>query len=95
MLLNTRERVRIIPSKMFGATGLMVRGKAFAMVYKGKLVIKRPKERVDALVASGKGERFDPGTGRQMKEWLSVGPRPKVEWLRLAEEARDFVASAV
>ena len=85
---------RITPSKMFGATGLMVGGKAFSMVYKGNLVIKLPKERVDALVSSGVGERFEPGTGRTMKEWLAVPPSQKSQWLKLSEEAHDFVSGA-
>ncbi len=85
---------RISPSKMFGATGLMVGGKAFAMAYKGNLVVKLPKERVDALVTSGVGQRFEPGTGRTMKEWLAVPPSRKSHWLKLSEEARDFVSGA-
>src|SRR5690349_8405219 len=44
----------------FGASGLKVDGKLFAMVSKGKLVVKLPRPRVDELVASGSGEPFDP-----------------------------------
>ena len=85
---------RISPSRMFGATGLMVGGKAFAMVYKGNLVVKLPKERVDALVSSGVGTRFEPSMGRTMKEWLAVPPGWKSQWVELSEEARDFVTGA-
>lgn len=53
--------------RVFGSSGLKVGGKVFAMVVKGKLVVKLPKERVDGLVASGTGEYFDPGHGRLMK----------------------------
>ena len=68
--------------------------KIFAMLVKGKLVVKLPKPRVDALVASGDGERFDPRhDGRLMKEWLSVEPTSEEEWLPLAREAMEFVAS--
>ena len=42
---------------------------------------------------AGDGERFDPGIGRLMKEWVAVATRAKGEWLSLADEARAFVAS--
>jgi len=84
----------VTQSKMFGSSGLSIGGKVFAMLVKGKLVVKLPKPRVDALVASGDGERFDPRhDGRLMKEWLSVEPTSEEEWLPLAREAMEFVAS--
>jgi hypothetical protein len=52
--------------------GLKVDGKIFAMHSKGKFVAKLPKDRVDELVRAGKGEYFDPGHGRLMKEWVSL-----------------------
>jgi hypothetical protein len=55
-------------------------------------VVKLPKPRVEALVASEHGSHFDPGHGRLMKEWLSVAPTSDVEWLPLAREALAFVA---
>ncbi len=85
--------VRITHSQMFGSPGLKVGGKVFAMLYKGKLVIKLPQTRVKALVATGDGELFDPGHGRLMKEWVAGGQGAKAEWLPLVREARDFVAS--
>ncbi|MBI3953749.1 MAG: hypothetical protein HY330_04490 [Chloroflexi bacterium] len=77
---------------MFGSPGLKVEGKVFAVLVKGKLVVKLPKERVEALAASGDAEHFDPGMGRLMKEWAAVYPRAQDRWLSLALEARDFVA---
>jgi hypothetical protein len=67
-----------------------VNGKVFAMLVRGALVVKLPRDRVDALVDAGKGERFDPGHGRLMKEWLVVeaGGLP---WVALAKEAHQFV----
>jgi hypothetical protein len=41
-------------------------------------------------VSSGKGEPFDPGHGRRMKEWLVVGAG-KAKWVDLAKEAYEFV----
>ena len=78
----------------FGASGLKIDGKIFAMLVRGNLVVKLPKPRVDALVATGDGERYDPRRdGRQMKEWASVPSVSQAEWLSLAQEALDFVAS--
>ncbi len=78
----------------FGASGLRVRGKIFAMLSsKGEFVVKLPQQRVGALIASGDGERFDPGHGRLMKEWVTVEPTSDAGWLPLAREAMAFVAS--
>ena len=78
----------------FGATpGMRVKGKIFAMLAKGELVVKLPKERVDELVASEAGTHFDPGHGRLMKEWASVPEDSAEDWERLAREALQFVGS--
>lgn len=80
--------------KSFGSSGLKIHNKIFAMLVRDKLVVKLPKSRVDALVASGDGERYDPRhDGRLMKEWIMVEPTSNVEWLPLAKEAMEFVAS--
>ena len=78
----------------FGAAGLKVDGKLFAMVSKGQVVFKLPKGRVDELVGEAKGERFDPGHGRLMKEWLALSPEAKVSWNGLGKEALAFVGKA-
>lgn len=80
-------------SKMFGAAGLKIGGKFFAVLVKGRLVVKLPQERVRSFVESGAGDYFDPGHGRLMKEWVSVRPGSARDWLRVAQEARAFVAS--
>jgi len=79
-------------AKGFGYKGLKVARKLFAFESKGRLVVKLPKERVDELVSSGKGERFDPGHGRVMKEWLTIDLRGKALWLGVAREALEFAA---
>ncbi|MGH2397164.1 MAG: hypothetical protein ACRDFW_09280 [bacterium] len=89
-----RKDRRVGTAKMFGAEGLKVHDKYFAMLYKGRLVVKLPKERVEALVKAKDGVYFDPGHGRLMKEWVAIQPGAQSRWLRLAEEARDFVDSA-
>jgi len=76
----------------FGSTpGLRVGGKIFAMLAKGELVVKLPKARVDQLVESGGGTRFDPGHGRLMKEWVAVRAQPGSDWGQLAADALAFV----
>ena len=78
--------------RRFGSNGLRVGGRIFAMTAQGTLVVKLPRSRVDALVAAGDGERFDPGHGRIMKEWFVV-TNPTVSWRTLATEAFAFVAN--
>jgi hypothetical protein len=75
----------------FGANGLKVNGKLFAMISKGSLVVKLPRARAAELVAAGTGTRFDPGHGRLMNEWVTISlERPRL-WRELVEEARQFV----
>jgi len=73
--------------------GLRIKGKIFAMLVRGELVVKLPKGRVEELSASGLGHRFDPGHGRLMKEWASITPAASRRWRALVEEARAFVGS--
>lgn len=78
----------------FGRGGLKVGGKLFAMVSRDTLVVKLPAERVDALVAQGHGDRFDPRkNGVVMHEWLMVDPAGSLDWGELVEEARIHVGS--
>jgi hypothetical protein len=78
--------------KGFGSSALQVDGKIFAMVSSsGSFVVKLPRQRVQALEAAGTGQRFDPGHGRLMKEWLSLAQGSDAQWLALAREALLFV----
>ena len=78
-------------ARKFGSNGLKVNGKLFALFTQGTLVVKLPKDRVAALVASGVGKPFDPGHGRLMKEWLTV-TSTKAPWIDLTKEAHRFVS---
>ena len=78
--------------RAFGSTSLKTDGKIFAMLVKDRLVVKLPARRVEALVAEGVGQRFDPGHGRIQKEWLSVRGDDPGEWQALATESEAFVA---
>jgi hypothetical protein len=70
---------------------LAVDGKIFTMLTpKGAFVVKLPKDRVDALIDSGDGERFGPGA-RKMKEWVAIDPAADADWVVLAKEAYGFV----
>jgi TfoX/Sxy family transcriptional regulator of competence genes len=83
------------PTRMFGASGLRVHGKTFAMLVKGRLVVKLPGARVDELVAAGAGDRFDPGHGRLMREWVSLAEATDARTCRmLMAEALRFVGAA-
>src|SRR4051812_3989650 len=70
----------------FGSHALRYRKKIFAMLVRGRLVVKLPKARVDALVADGEGVRFDANKGTAMKEWLSVDEASGLAWSPLARE---------
>ena len=91
-ILAGSRPTRVAEGKGFGSTGqLKVDGKIFAMLVKGNLVVKLSRERVDALVNSGDGERFDAGKGKPMREWLALSPTSKKQWLALAKDAMEFV----
>jgi TfoX/Sxy family transcriptional regulator of competence genes len=85
----------ITEGKGFGSSGqLKVRGRIFAMLVRGELVLKLPRTRVDQLVESGEGTRFDAGKGKPMREWFVLSPASTQRWLALAEEALKFVEEA-
>ncbi|HVH16604.1 MAG TPA: hypothetical protein VNA15_12935 [Candidatus Angelobacter sp.] len=82
--------------RKFGSNGLRINGKVFAMLSAEKrLIVKLPRERVDALVDAGDGERFDPRrNGRVMREWIVMKTSSITDWLKLAREALDFVGNS-
>lgn len=79
--------------KEFGSGGLRHKGKIFAMLTRGCLVLKLPSIRVDSLVGSGDGARFDGNKGRPMREWFTLDPDSTLNWESLAREALAFVSS--
>jgi hypothetical protein len=88
--------VTSVQGKGFGSTGqLKIDGRIFAMLVRGELVVKLPRERVETLVESGDGKYFDAGKGKPMREWLVLSPTSKKQWLPLAKEAMDFVGGNV
>jgi len=88
---------RVDPPEMaraqgFGSKGLKVARKLFAFHSKGRLVLKLPSARVEALASTAAGQRFDPGHGRVMKEWIAIDLGSKPLWPRLAREALEFAS---
>src|SRR5262249_7151553 len=77
----------------FGRSALRYQGKIFAMLVRGRLVVKLPAGRVDALAGAGDGIHFDANKGTPMREWLSLDPGSGQDWLALAREALDFARS--
>jgi hypothetical protein len=93
-ILPVLGRTGVTEGTGFGKTpGLKVSGKIFAMLAHDELVVKLPRERVDALVGSGAATRFDPRSdGRLMREWASVPVTGAQDWPALVAEAYAFVA---
>jgi hypothetical protein len=78
----------------FGRSALRWENKIFAMLVRGRLVLKLPASRVDALVGGGHGVHFDANKGTPMKEWFSLDPESDLSWPPLAREALDFARGA-
>ncbi|HYZ52262.1 MAG TPA: hypothetical protein VE733_01955 [Streptosporangiaceae bacterium] len=78
----------------FGRNAVLFEKKIFAMFVRGQLVLKLPRNRVDALVAAGDGIRFDANKGTPMKEWFSLSPESGLAWQPLAREALDYARSS-
>jgi hypothetical protein len=74
----------------FGRSALKYRRSIFAMLVRGRLVVKLPADRVSELVESEAGEHFDAHKGVRMKEWFSLDPGSDFDWLDLAREALEF-----
>ncbi|MGH3488373.1 MAG: hypothetical protein ACRDP8_10760 [Actinopolymorphaceae bacterium] len=60
----------------------------------GALVVKLPRERVLALIASGEGEPFAPA-GKVFREWMAVPRVDRALWEALLAEAVDFARKGV
>jgi TfoX/Sxy family transcriptional regulator of competence genes len=86
------EDEEVSVGRVLSANGLMVKGKLFAAISKGRLLVKLPREDVAALIADKGGAPFTTGGGRVMKEWATIGVDRRESWLEIARRARQFVA---
>jgi len=77
----------------FGSTALTVNGSIFAMLTRGELVVKLPRDEVAALIQTGAGRPFDSGKGTPMREWVWLAGTDDATWTTAAEQAYDFVRS--
>ena len=72
-----------------GSEALRLGGSIVAMLVQGRVVLKLPRDRVEALIASGDGAPFDNGRGRPMREWVALTGDPAGD-AGLLEEALRF-----
>ena len=69
-------------------------GKIFAMLVRGRLVVKLSKARVTELVAAGEGSHFDANKGTPMKEWFTLDESCRLSWATLSRAALDHAVGA-
>lgn len=85
------DRPGIDIGPMFGSEGLRIRGKVFAFVgYRGALVVKLPRTRVNELEGVDGLERMVM-RDRAMKEWVLVPATAAERWRPLLAEACAYV----
>jgi hypothetical protein len=84
-----------LPHREGKGTGSLFAGKKmFAILDKtGSLVLKLSPAKVQELIAAGVGVPWHPGTGKPLKEYVSVSVESHAKWLDLAMEAREFMSS--
>lgn len=73
---------------IFGFDCLRIKGKVFAKLHNGNLVMKLPANRIKALVDSGEVSSYEL-RGRSTKEWGVISTSKDI--ISLAEEARAFI----
>ena len=76
---------------MFGSKGLRTGTKFFAIWWNEQLVVKLPADRLQALVAAGQAEPFEPMEGRRMNGWVVL--HGEADWDPLVSEARAWTES--
>jgi hypothetical protein len=73
---------------------LKVHRRIFAMVVRGRLVVKLAADAAAALVGAGAAEPFETRPGRPMKQWVALeqrGRRWRQEWDELVTTAYRYV----
>ena len=87
---NVKEQFLKMPEVQKQGESLKIWKKMFAMLNKGRFVVKLPKERVEKLLNSGNGLPYDPGNGKIMKEWVTIPEEYSHKWIEYASEAKEF-----
>lgn len=82
-----REVAGVTVNEGRGAQGLKLGKKMFAMFFKGDLLLTLPPDRVQSLIAAGRGLPYDPGTGKVMTNRVLIPAAKKRTWIKLCEEA--------
>src|SRR5216684_4298155 len=79
-------------STMMGFPCLRINSAFFACVERstGNLIVKLPVDRVNELVASGRGIPFAPN-GKVFHEWVAFPVADEDEWAAILAEAHAFV----
>ena len=61
-------------ARLFHNDVLKVNNKIFAMLVRGRLVVKVSADQATALIAANEAVAFEPRNGRKMKEWVTADP---------------------
>jgi hypothetical protein len=78
--------------RRFGSDALRLGGSIVAMLVQGRVVLKLPRKRVEALIQAGDGAPFDGGRGRPMREWVTLTSDAAGDEV-LLREALEFARS--
>jgi len=83
--------------KMMNSEGLRAgeKGPYYALVSRGRLVLKLPAAQAGELVAAGGAVPFEPSPGRRMREWVVLQPTrtpdaDRARWRELLADARAY-----
>jgi hypothetical protein len=88
------EDPRIVEGTIMNGRCLRVGREFLALVdFQGSgMVVKLPRDRVDALIAAGVGRPFAPA-GRVFREWVALPHPDRRRWEALLREGISFVAA--
>lgn len=69
---------------------LKIKRKMFVFLNKENITVKLPKKRVSELLESGEGLPYDPGSGKIMKEWVTIPLESSDKWTAFVKEGMKF-----
>ena len=91
------EQGGVTLGKMMNSQGLRAgeKGPYYALVSRGRLVLKLPAAQAQDLVAAGEAVPFEPRPGRMMREWVVLQATDKPDnnqarWRELLAGARAY-----